>query len=531
MNPTQPGKLFWLVLLACFWALFGLTGRDAWQADEARTLGDILAVLEDGTPLWGTPAPLFSLVAGLLAWLSPFSLDLQDSARLASGVFTLLALLATGMAARYLLGGGFGAAAALALMGGFGFMLRAHALLPETALMATWALLLWGMGLARVRPDAGGVLMGLSLAALTLGLRGLPDLLAALLILLLPLGSAAWRERAYLRALRLGLAVGAMIILAGLLWLAQTGGLPLWWQGHARILPMMSVARLFSELAWFAWPLWPLALAAIWHDHRRLARASSLHVPLVAALVLLLAALAPAWSRLGGALPALVPLALLAALALEHLRRGAAQAFYWFGVLCFSFFAFAFWVYFSAIEWGAPAGLARHVARLTPAYTPGVVDGGAIGLAVAASVLWLLAIPLFPRAQIRPVLVWATGMVLTWILLMSLFRPWAEAGWGYRPLMASLAGKLPAGACLTARVDPAMAAMLRFHLGAMYQPDEVAPCAYRLEAVPRQAPSPAGEVLWEGFRPRYKHQVYRLVSFTADAAAAPTPRPERPVRP
>jgi hypothetical protein len=516
MNPTQPGKLFWLMVLAAFWALFGLTGRDAWQAEEADALASVLDQLEGKASLWAAPAPLFTLVASLFAHVAPFGLDIQDSARLASGFFILTTLLGVSLAARSLLGIGFGPAAGLALMGGFGLMLRAHAFIPETALLAVWALLLWGMGWARTNPKAGGILLGLCLAALTLGLRGLPDLAAGLGVMLLPLASRHWRERSYRRALLLGLGLGGGLILAGLAFIIGNGQLDAWlhWHGLQRFLPTLNLAKLFSELAWFAWPLWPLALAAIWHDHRRLARSQDLHLPLAALAILLVTALMPAWSRLGALLPLLLPLALLAALALAHLRRGAAQAFYWFGVLCFLFFAIAFWVYFSAIEWGFPAKLAAHVAKLTPSYLPGSVDQVAVWLAAGATVLWLIAIPLFPRAQTRPVLVWGTGMILVWVLLSSLYRPWAEAGWGYRPMLMEMSRKLPAGSCLDTDVDPAMETMVRYHLAPQLKSESLPECAWRLSLAPRIKLGSTGnnnaEVVWEGTRPRYKNQVYRL---------------------
>jgi len=519
MNPTQPVKLVWLVVLATFWVIYGLTGRDAWQAEEAETLATVLDALAGTSSIWESPAPLFTAVATLIAGMSPLGLDVQDSARLASGLFSLVSMLLTGLAARALLGKGYGTVAALALMGGFGLMLRAHALLPETALLALWALLLWGMGLARSRPQAGGVAIGVAVSAMTLGLRGVPDLLVAVILLVLPWAFVSWRERQYRKALEIAaLVTGVLVVVVGG-WLFVGPHWHVWWQYHgfARLIPAFAPVPLLSEAAWFAWPLWPLALAALWHDHRRMGRAHDLQVPLLAAGLLLLAAVLPTWSRLGGLLPMLVPLSLLAALALANLRRGAAQAFYWFGVLCFMFFALAFWTYFFAIEWGVPTQLAGHVSRLTPNYAAGGVSAEAIWLAAGATLLWLLAIPLFPRAQIRPILVWATGMMLTWTVLISLFRPWLEAGWGYRPLVMSLASAMPGDACLTAQTDTAMTTMLRVHLPAQYRATAEGTCAYHLVEARQalEAHSSAlpmeGTVIWEGYRPRYKHQVYRLI--------------------
>jgi len=516
MNPTPLNKLPWLILLLIFWAMFGLFGRDAWKAEEALTLAPILDWLEGLTSFWSTPAPLYTLVAGAAIKFDVAGGDVQSAARLASGVFICIALLFSGLAARAQFGPGFGSAAVISLVGGFGMMLHAHALLPETALMAAWAALLYGvtagMTAAR-RHSAGGMwAIGLALAMLTLGLRGILDLIAGLAIILLSLLSPAGRDRASRKTLLHGVLLAAGLITLGMLILLATGNLGRWWQWHG--LAQFANARMpqsaFSELPWFTWPLWPLALAGVWHAHRRLMRTTELHLPLIAVGVLLMAALIPAWTRDGALLPVLLPLALLSAYGLENLRRGAAQAFYWFGVLFFACFLLALWVYFAALEWGFPTTIARHMARLVPNYTPGSVGSATYGFAALATLIWFIAIPLFPRAKIRPILVWATGMILFWALIASLFRPWVESGWAYRPLIAELASQLPAGACLNAEVDPAMQTMLRLHLKA---PTRVG-CPWTLKLVARAdaklTAQQGDNVVWQGFRPRQKMQVYRL---------------------
>jgi len=499
MNSTQPAKLFWLILFAVFWAFYGLTGRDAWKAEEALALAPVLDWLGDGGRAWQAPAPLYTVAAGLMAQGAAAWFDIQDGARLASGVFALAGLLFTALAARSLFGPGFGPTAVLSMLGCLGLMLRMHALAPETALLAAWAALLAGVALGRASFLAGGVLIGLALVALALGLRGLPDLAAGLGLVLLPLLAREWRQPHYYRTLALGLGLLAVLGAGALLYLNGSGHLGEWLHWHDRFPSRATRSHALSEFLWFAWPVWPLALATIWHEHRRLRRARELHLPLLALLVALLASQVPAWSRDGGLLPLLPPLALLAAYGVHTLKRGAAQAFYWFGVACFLFFLFAFWLYFAAIEWGVPAKLAAHVARLTPAYRPG--SAGDTALPLLATGLWLIAIPLFPRATIRPVLVWASGMVLIWTLLVALYRPWAEAGWGYRPLIADLSRHLPAGACLKVETDPAMRTMLRYHLHPAQRPD----CPWLLTSAKRDATP-----LWEGARPRHKQQRYRL---------------------
>jgi hypothetical protein len=371
------------------------------------------------------------------------------------------------------------------------------------------------MALARTRAGPGAATIAAAGFMLTLS-RGLPDLVAVLAIVVLPMLSRDWRERTYRRAVLRGLA-GLAVLLAiwlGLLLIQGNDAPAQWWrQFLASALPNRSPSSLLNILSWFAWPVWPLALWTLWHEHRRLGRESVLHPLLAALAVTLLLGLWPAHSSGGGALPLLAPLALLATHGVASLKRGAAQGFYWFGVFCFLFFVLAFWVYFSAIEWGWPARVATHMNRLTPNYPGGRTDTVLLLVAAAATLVWLVGIPMFPRAKARPVLVWATGMALTWLLLIALFRPWAEAGWAYRPLIREMATRLPPDACLRADVDPAMTAMLRLHLAGRYR--QTGTCAYWLLSGPREdfaAKEWPVSTLWTGFRQRDRSRYYALIA-------------------
>ena len=511
VNPVSPRHLVLLSALLIFWALYGMVGRDAWQGDEALVLADLLDWQAHGGLPVEAISPLYTLVTGLGSQLLAPWFGLQDGARLSSGLFALASLLLTGLAAREFFGRGHGVVAALALMGSFGLLLRAHALLPGIALLAGHALLIYGVALARHRARMGAAAIGIALAAVLL-LRGIPDLLAGLLVACLPLWSREWRSRAYHRALAWAPIPFAIALAAwlGVLALQGTDSLGLWWQqATSDLLPTRNPAALLNLLSWFAWPLWPLALWTVWHEHRRLVRVPELHPIIIAAAVLAGLALWPSHSLHGGALPILVPLALLATHGIESMRRGAAQSFYWFGVLCFFFFLLAFWLYFAAIQWGWPTQIAAHMARLAPTYPFGSVSDHAVLIAAFTSLVWLAAVPLFPRAKVRPILVWATGMVLTWTLLMSLFRPWAEENWGYQPVIARMSAHLPAQGCLRVDADAAMTVMLRYHLGERVM--TAGECGYWL--VSGQEPQvlqSRGSEVWSGHRPRSKDTVYRL---------------------
>ena len=93
---------------------------------------------------------------------------------------------------------------------------------------------------------------------------------------------------------------------------------------------------------WFAWPAWPLALWALWSLRRRWRepRFSCRRSPLLTCCP------RSVWGppQDVNLIPLLAPLALLAAQGVLSLRRGAAGALDWFGVLAFGFFAGLVWL-------------------------------------------------------------------------------------------------------------------------------------------------------------------------------------------
>lgn len=515
MHPLDRKQLLWFGLLLAVWTLYGLTGRDAWKSDEAVALGSLLDWRAHGALFASGAAPLYTLAAHLAAELLGPWFDLQDAARIATGLFSLLAFLFTGLAARAFFGPGHEAAAVLALLGCLGLVLRAHALLPESAMLMGYALLLLGIAEAREHVVRGALILSAALISLAL-FRGWIDLSAGLLIILVTFLSREWRTRSLRQAtVAAFLAVTVLVAALDLQFGTRDSS---WWSLSLEFnRNLRRTGSLLADAAWVAWPVWPLALWAIWHDHRRLGREFILHPVLAATGVLLLWAHWPAYSREGGLVVLLAPLALLAARGLVSLKRGAAQALYWFGVLTFVFFALVFWVYYLAIDWGWPAKIAAHMAWLTPGYVPGHVDAWGIAVAALATGLWLAALPLFPRAKVRPVLVWATGIAFSWILMYSLFHHWADAGWGYRPMLHSMARGLPQGACLRVQAEPDVVAMARYTLPAHYRADGA--CDYWLVAGAPVAMALDGRpmrLLWSGARPRDKRGVLSLYQRVGD---------------
>ncbi len=102
MHTLDRKQFLWLIVLLTIWAMYGLTGRDAWKPDEALVLAGLLDWRDHAWLFQHASAPLYSLLANLTATLPDLGLDYRYGAHLASTGFALLTFLFTGLAARSL---------------------------------------------------------------------------------------------------------------------------------------------------------------------------------------------------------------------------------------------------------------------------------------------------------------------------------------------------------------------------------------------------------------------------------------------
>jgi 4-amino-4-deoxy-L-arabinose transferase-like glycosyltransferase len=138
-------------------------------------------------------------------------------------------------------------------------------------------------------------------------------------------------------------------------------------------------------------------------------------------------------------------------------------------VAFFSAFAIAIWVVYAALQTGVPAKTAANVARLVPGY-PGGFSWIALGLAVAATIAWLLLVR-WRTGRHRPVL-WkslvlpAGGLSLCWLLAMTLLLPVLDYARSYRVLVDRLAQHMPTDACVvTVGLRVGQLAAMEYHGG------------------------------------------------------------------
>jgi len=442
-----------LALLLVIYIFTGLIGHDPWKHDDAISIGIVYDIVTNGH--WLTPqlagqaypdAPFYYWTAAVTAHLFSWLLPLHDAARLASGLFTLLALEFILLAAREMHGHENAAAAPLILAGSIGFLFHAHEAQPMLTALTAHAAAYWALALLPRRPRYAAMVFG---AALALGFlaNGLLPVLTLLPATVLSLWPSENRKTSAIHLL-LALAV-ALSLMA--LWLVPVQfSEPRYlatFMTHeiaASTEPVAALSntwRYLNMLLWYAWPALPLAAWALWSKRRQLA-SQPLVLPVFSFLSTLLVLGLFAEARSSAALLILPPLVLVAVPGVTSLRRGAANAFDWFGMMTFSLFAALVWIVWNAMVFGWPARLARQAVRLEPGFV-GHFSLIACLFAVVLTLIWFWLIVTSPRSPIRGIMHWMAGLTLFWVLIAVLWMPWIDYGKSYRPLSAALAKALP----------------------------------------------------------------------------------------
>ena len=533
-HPITPAKAVMLGALCLAWLMTGLIGHDPWKPEDAYSFGVIYSMLQSGDYLVPTLAgetfmtnpPLYYWTGTLFAKLLSPLLPLHDAARLASGLYSALTLLVLGRTGRKLYGENRGWAAAITLIGCLGMLARAHQMITDLPLLAGIAMMLYGFSHSQERQLRAGVWMGIGVGIGFMSKGFISPVLFLLIAALLPALFHNWRLRSYTYSIAIALlcALPWLTLWPYLLhehsaklfsdwaWSNNVGN----WLKFIREGPNKDAWYYLKNLPWLAWPALPLAAWAVWRERKRLGQRDDLQLPLVSFFVMLIIlSLVPNIKEVY-ALPMLLPIALLATSSLSMLKRGAANALDWFGLMTFALLAIALW-------WGWAGLLLDNHAKITlwlKDYQPGfepVFQTTPVIIAVIATLLWLALVWRVGRSMRRAIVNWASGITLIWILAMTLWLPWLDSGKSYRSMVVSLKSAIPENANCIARnrsLGDGQRAMLYYFGNITTQRDRERVCELRLiqgDKLSRPLMDESRyEKIWEGSRKGDKNEHYRL---------------------
>ncbi len=545
-----------LVALCLMYILPGIIRRDPWKVDDASGFGIMWTMAHGSLTDWLVPnivglslpteAPLPYWIGALLIRMFGWVAGDALAARLSILVFFAIGAVAVWRTA-FVLGrradaqplklafGGQPAAvdygrtladgALLIYVASLGLLMRSHETAAPALHVSLVAAVLYGAACLFERPgarNAAGLGIATGLLALThTWITPLLTMVACIAIALLHYRQAL--ARLLLIALPLAFALPAGWLLARQ-WLAPDAVLAPWLvDGLPNIsLPTLkSGGSLLKTLVWYAWPAWPIAAWAVYAWRSQ----STLHILLPASVAVLLAL--PAIFGPGQndyqLLPLLPPLAILGAFGLPTLKRGAINAIDWFSVMTLSAIAGFIWLGWIAKQTGWPATLAKSAFRYAPGFKP-EFNLFALLLALAATTGWLLLLQW--RLGRRPPVLWRAvvlstgGLVLCWVLLMTLWLPWLNYSQSYAPVAQQLGASLPATyRCVdTVDVGPAQRASFAYLGGVKFSRPGDARCDYllvqddglRRKGGQMKKVDGSLSLLWQGRRAADRHEFFRL---------------------
>lgn len=448
----ERAKTHLLIVLCAIWLIFGLVGHSPWKPFESQSISVIQSILEGGS--WLTPMavshshlndpPLYYLVAAAFSsTLSPL-LSVHDAARLSSGVWMLITLLMIGMTGRELWDKGIGRQTTFVFIGCLGLVINAHTLMPAVSALAGLTTAFYALALCKRRPYRASVLLGLGLGVSFLSTGLLPALIIVGTCATLPILFAAWRSRHFLivSSIALGVSAPFLFIWPLLTWLYAPELFAGWWDFSIHAFSQSLHLYFLNTLLWYGWPALPLALWGLWRYKDQLLHKPRFQLMLVFFVLTLLLIGFAAERKEVYALPLLIPLTAMAGGSIETLKRGAAGALNWFGLILFGLLSGLTWLGWSAMMTGSPAKIKERLIYLS-GLTQLDFDVMAFILASAVTLIWLFAVFRSQHSNRSAATNWAIGMTCIWTLLMTLWLPMIESARGYQSVFTDFKKALP----------------------------------------------------------------------------------------
>ncbi|MDO5101534.1 MAG: hypothetical protein Q4D91_01305 [Lautropia sp.] len=397
-------------------------------------------------------------------------------------------------------------ASLLALLACFGLIAPIHETTANAAQLPWVALYLFGLSMALDRPRTGGLLVGVSVAA---GLLTYGAPLALMLTLALFL--LCWLVTPYrLVAGWILLTAVPVMLIGSIVWpamlayysnpdsavqalpmMAGDSQLPLdpaarlkvaeyldaWLHWNRQLLGLAtpeSLLRYVNTMPWYFWPMWPFVIWGVWRW-----RGGCREAPIAAALfplatLLFVALLNPSPTDHQHMLtPMVMPMAILTGITLPMIRRNLVSVVDWFAVMIFSVVGLAVWAYWIAFMTGWPPRMAAKAQAAVPGFSASL-SWVELGIGLAATLAWLLLViwrvSRRPRPFWRPMALSSGGMVLSWLLLMTLWLPAGNYRKSYQEMLTptrALFASRP-GCTLNLALDAGEVALFAYHGGARF---------------------------------------------------------------
>ena len=515
-----------LIVLCTIWIVLGLIGHQPWKPNESTSISVIKTMLSGNHLLDPTAVgesgivnpPLYYLSAAFFAKILSPILSIHDGARVVSGFWMALTLLGMGMIGRELWGEGLGRQNTFILLSSVGLIGTAHMLTPEVATLTGSTMAFYALALAKRRPFRASALLGTGIGISFLSTGILTASISVITALVLPLFFKAWRSRSYAIVLGLASLIASpwLLLWPAIIWHTSPDSLSAWWQAQTQ-LNLPHHLYFLRTLSWFAWPALPIASWGLWRFRSNLFTKPKFQLIITYFVVAFTLIGFQAKSADIAALTLLIPLVAMAGGSAETLKRGAAGALNWFGLILFGLIGLLIWLGWIAISTGYPSKLASRMhilSGLDELHTSPL----ALMIAIFITLIWAITINA-KRSNRAAVTDWAVGVTMAWSLLMALWLPMIDSAKSYQSVMLSLEKAIPSKmACINSHgVGAPQQALLDYYTNLRLMPLETSPalsCDLLLVQNDKrrhiEVPGKGWSLIWEGKRPADRRESFSL---------------------
>ncbi len=288
------------------------------------------------------------------------------------------------------------------------------------------------------------------------------------------------------------------------------------WNKQEFFRPSVNSLSFFIKYSvWFTWPAWPFAGWAIYAWRRQ---TGSLHIalPLSFLIALITLAICSPHAEQSSLIPLIPPLSILAAFGLPTMKRGAINAVDWLSVMAFSLLALFIWLNWFAMQTRWPEQLHFNIFKTMPGFTA-KFNAIPFILALISTAAWLKLvhwrISRHPGVLWRAVVLSSSGVILCWLLSMTLWMPWIDYRVSYQAVAIELAAHLPAKYnCVQTNTSAAQRASFAYFGQIHFDDFEVSHCDYFLAQrnAPKPLNFPTSDAIWEGHRAADKSERFML---------------------
>ena len=515
-----------LIVLCAIWIFIGLIGHQPWKPNESTSITIVTSMLNGEDLITPTSIsensiqnpPLYYLSAAAFAKTFSSWLPIHDAARIASGFWMALTLLLVGMIGRELWGEGIGRQTTVIFISSIGLIVMAHLLMPEVSTLTGYAMGFYALALAKRRPFRASLLLGSSIGIGFLSTGVLAAAITVISALSLPIFFKAWRSKSYAIVLGLALIIATpwLALWPLLAWQTAPDQFLAWWHNQLQF-PNIHHLYFLRTLGWFAWPALPIAAWGLWRFRAGLLTKPKFQLIITYFTVGFVLIGFNANNNDISTLPLLLPLVALAGGSVETLKRGAAGALNWFGLILFGLIGLLIWLGWIAITTGWPTKLSARMHILSglndvPIYYPSLI------ISILVTLIWIVTINA-KRSNRAAVNDWAVGMTIAWSLLMTLWLPMIDSAKSYQSVMNSLQQALPKHfACINSHgLGSSQQSLLNYYTHLKAIPLETSQnlnCDLYLiqddKNREKLEPDEDWTLIWQGKRPAERREYFRL---------------------